>query len=298
MNHKHHQGHHHDSYDLGKHGAKVGIYVNICLFLFKLFAGISGKSHAMVADALHTATDFITSIGVYVGFKIAQKPPDKEHPYGHGRAESIVAKIISIVLIICGLKVAFDSARLIISRDLHIPHQIALWAAVFSIVVKEGLYRYTFKIGDKIQSNSLKADAWHHRSDALSSIAALIGISGAKLGYPILDPIAGLTVALFVVKAGFQIFRTAYEELMDAALPADKINEIKNMTIEIDGVKRIKDIKGRKSGIDIFIDMTIEVNKSISVEEGHAITEKVRDRVLKDLHGAKDVLIHVEPFLK
>ncbi len=297
MSHKHHHNHNSHSYDLGKHGAKVGIGVNVVLFIFKLFAGIFGKSHAMVADALHTATDFITSIGVYVGFKIAQKPPDKEHPYGHGRAESIVAKLVSIVLIIGGLKVAFDSTRFIITRDFYVPHQIALWAAVLSIFIKEGLYRYTLKIGQKIQSNSLKADAWHHRTDALSSIAALIGIGGARLGYPILDPLAGLIVSIFVVKAGLQIFRSAYEELMDAALPVNKIDEIKKMSMDIEGVKRIKDIKGRKSGIDIFIDMTIEVNKSMSVDEGHAITEKVKNRVLNNLQGAKDILIHVEPFL-
>jgi cation diffusion facilitator family transporter len=290
--------HNHDEdYKVGRHGAKVGIVVNVVLFVFKLFAGIYGKSHAMVADALHTATDFITSIGVYIGFKIAQKPADKDHPYGHGRAESIAAKLISLVLIMGGLKVALDSVRAIISQDLKTPHAIALWAAVISIIVKEGLYRYIVKIGRDIQSSSLKADAWHHRTDALTSIAALIGIGGARVGFLILDPLAGLTVSLFVIRAGAKLFYTAYEELMDAALPGGMIERIKDLSMQVEGIKRLKDIKGRKMGIDIFIDMTIEVDKAMSVEDAHLITAKIRRNVLKNLRGAKDIFIHVEPFL-
>jgi len=287
---------HHEDYKIGRHGAAVSIGTNILLFLFKIFAGIFGRSHAMIADALHTATDFLTSIGVFIGFKIAQKPADTEHPYGHGRAESIVAKLISLILILGGFKVAFDSIRVIILQETGVPHEVALWAAIISIIIKEGLYRYTYKIGNKIQSNSLKADAWHHRTDALSSIAALIGIGGARLGYPILDPLAGFAVSIFVIKAGLYIFHTAYEELMDAALPAKMLDDIKRLSMNIDGVMRIKDVKGRKMGIDILIDMTIEVNKDISVEEAHTITAKVRRNVLKNLRGAKEILIHVEPF--
>lgn len=287
---------HEQDYNIGRHGATVGITVNIILFIFKIFAGIFGRSHAMIADALHTATDFLTSIGVFIGFKIAQKPADVEHPYGHGRAESIVAKLISLILILGGIKVAFDSIRVIILQEAGIPHEIALWAAIISIIVKEGLFRYTYRLGTKIQSNSLKADAWHHRTDALSSIAALIGIGGARLGYPLLDPLAGFAVSIFVIKAGLGLFHTAYEELMDAALPRKMLDEIKRLSTEIDGVKRVKDVKGRKMGIDIFIDMTIEVDRNITVEESHTITAKVRRNILKNLQGAKDIFIHVEPF--
>lgn len=287
---------HEEDYKIGKHGATVGISTNLLLFILKFFAGIFGRSHAMIADALHTATDLLTSIGVFIGFKIAQKPADAEHPYGHGRAESIAAKLVSLVLILGGLKVAFDSTTAIILQQLNIPHEIALWAAIVSIIVNELLFRYAYKLGDKIQSNSLKADAWHHRSDALSSITALIGISGARLGYPILDPIAGFAVSLFVVRAGLRLFHTAYDELMDAGLPKKMINNIERLTLKIEGVKRVKDIKGRKMGIDIFVDMTIEVDKMISVEEAHIITIKVRRNILKNLQGAKDIFIHVEPY--
>lgn len=287
---------HNHNYDIGKKGAKVGIGVNLVLFIFKFFVGVFGRSHAMMADALHTGTDTLTSIGVYIGFKIAQKPADADHPYGHGRAESIAAKIVSLVLLLGGFKVAFDSARVIIAHDLHVPHEIALWAALVSIVVKEGLFRYTDLLGKKIQSGSLKADAWHHRTDALSSVAALIGIGGARLGYPILDPLAGFAVALFVIKAGLELFRTAYDELMDAALPARILNKVRSLSMRVDGVKRVKDVKGRKMGIEIFIDMTIKVNKNISVKDGHTITVKVRRDILKNIQGAKEILIHVEPF--
>ncbi|NQT06135.1 MAG: cation transporter [Candidatus Omnitrophica bacterium] len=287
---------HDEDYNTGRHGAVVGIVTNTLLFGFKLFAGIFGRSHAMMADALHTATDSITSIGVFIGFKIAQKPPDEEHPYGHGRAESIAAKIVSLVLILGGLKVAFDSSIVIINRDFHVPLQVALWAAVISIVIKEWLFRYTYRIGNKIQSNSLKSDAWHHRSDALSSIAALIGITGARMGYPILDPIAGLAVSVFVIKAGLRLLHTAYDELMDAALPKKTLEKIRELSGCVEGVKRIKDLKGRKMGIEIFIDMTIEVDKSMSVEEAHLITVKIRRSCLNNIQGAKDIFIHVEPF--
>ncbi len=287
---------HGEDYDIGRRGAKVGITTNILLFVFKLFAGIFGQSHAMVADALHTATDFLTSVGVFIGFKIAQKPADTEHPYGHGRAESIAAKLVSLILIAGGLKVAFDSIRVIITQDLRVPYQIALWAAIVSIVVKEGLFRYIYRVGNKIQSNSLKADAWHHRTDALSSVAALIGIGGARMGYPILDPLAGFAVSIFVVRAGITLFHTAYDELMDAALPRKMLDKIKDLSMQTESVKRIKDIKGRKMGIDIFVDLTIEVDKSMSVEDAHVITAKIRRNILKHLQGAKEILIHVEPY--
>ncbi len=289
---------HHDDYRIGSHGAIVGIGVNTALFIFKFFAGIFGRSHAMLADALHTATDSLTSIGVLIGFKIAEKPADAQHPYGHGRAESISAKLVSLVLILGGFKVAYDSMKVIILQEFTTPHQIALWAAVLSIIIKEGLFRYTHRLGKRIDSSSLKADAWHHRSDALSSIAALIGITGARLGFPILDPLAGFIVSIFVVKAGLGLFRTAYEELMDAALPRDMIKRIEDLALDVEGVKRVKDIKGRKMGIEIFIDMTIEVDKDMTVSNAHTITSKIKRSVINDVHSIKDILVHVEPYEK
>ena len=288
---------HDDHYKKGEHGALIGILVNLGLFFFKGFAGIFGASHAMVADALHTASDLVTSIGVLIGFRIAKQPADAEHPYGHGRAESIMAKLIALALIMMGLKVAYDAVRVIALQDFTVPRQIALWAAIVSILVKEALFQYTYHIGKKISSTSLMADAWHHRSDAISSVAALIGIGGARwLGITILDPIAALVVAILVVKIGFSTFHKAYDELMDASLPKEVMGQIHGLTREIKGVKRIKNIKARKLGIDVFIDMTIDVEPRMSVEEAHKITDQIRRNILYKLTSTKDILIHVEPY--
>ncbi len=287
--------HSHD-YDKGRHGAKIGITANTLLFAGKLAVGVLGRSQAMLADALHTAADAFTSLGVYIGLKIAQKPPDAEHPYGHGRAESIAAKLISFALILAGLKVAFDSALYIIRRDYAVPHAYTLAAAVISIIVKEWMFRYTYAIGRKIQSGSLKSDAWHHRTDALSSVAALIGITGARMGLPVLDPLTGIAVSIFVIKAGLRLFHEAYDELMDAALPGDIIGNIRKLAMDIEDIRGVKDIKGRKMGIDIMLDMTIEVDGGMSVEKAHIITARIKRSVLRNVYGAKDVLIHVEPY--
>ena len=285
-------------YKIGERGTIVAILVNIFVFVFKAFAGIVGRSHAMMADALHTISDLFTSFAVLIGFKIAQKPPDLHHPYGHGRAESIASKVVSLVLIALGVKVAINSFRAMFFDALVTPHQIALWAAVGSIVIKEALYRYSFWLGEKISSTSLKADAWHHRSDALSSIAALIGIGGARLGYPILDPLAGVIVSVLVIKAGVEAFHTAYDELMDAAPPKELLSKIKTLTFQVKGVKAIKDIKARKLGLEMLIDMTIDLDKKLSVEDSHLITDRIKHNILENIQGAKDILIHVEPYIE
>jgi cation diffusion facilitator family transporter len=291
-----HGNHHNDSYRQGERGAIVGIFTNLGLFFFKGFAGIFGSSHAMVADALHTASDLLTSIGVLIGFKIAKQPADAHHPYGHGKAESIMAKLVSLTLIIWGAKIAYDAIRVIVAQDFIVPHRIALWAAVVSILVKESLFQYTRFVGKKISSTSLMADAWHHRTDALSSVAALMGIAGARMGMCVLDPIAGFVVAAFVIKIGFTTFHKAYDELMDASLPESLMGELRKLVWEVEGVKQIKNIKARKLGIDILVDMTVDVEGSMSVEKAHQITAKIRRNILTKMPNAKDVFIHVEPY--
>ena len=214
MNHNHEH-----AYRVGAGGAWVGIVSNIVLFVIKFLAGVFGRSQAMIADAFHTASDAMTSMAVLIGFKIAQKPADSEHPFGHGRAESIAAKIVSLILIFVGLKLVHDSAKILILREAVRPHNIALIVAVISIIVKEITYRQVLLKSKEINSTSLKADAYHHRSDVLSSIAALVGIAGAKMGWTFLDPLAGILVAGFIIKVGTESFHLAYDELMDAAPP-------------------------------------------------------------------------------
>ncbi len=283
------------SYEIGQRSAWLGIISNILLFAFKLFAGIVGRSQAVIADAFHTASDAVTSIAVLVGFKIAKKPADKHHPFGHGRAESIAAKIVSLILILVGIKLVFDSAHILVDKSFQTPGNIALLAAVISIIIKEITYRIVIKASKEINSSSLKADAYHHRSDALSSIAAVIGISGAKLGWTFMDPLAGIVVAGFIIKVGADVFHTAYDELMDAAPPEQLKREIEEIVLKTEGVKKVKRIMVRKSGIELFLEIIIGVDGEKKVKEGHDITNLVEKNIHHSMPYVRQVTVHVEP---
>lgn len=286
----------HRGYEKGERGSLVSVLVNGALFIFKIFAGLVGHSNAMIADALDTLGDMLTSGGMIVGFKIAKRPPDSEHPYGHGKAESIIAKLFAIFLIGLGIKIAYNSVHVMISHKLYVPGRIALVAAIVSIIVKLGLYQYMSLLGKKISSTSIIVYSWNIAFDALSSLAALIGIAGARLGFPIMDPIAALILSVFVIRTGFEGFHRAYDELMDGAPSRAVIDGIREITLKNKNVRAIKDIKVRKMGLDLMIDMTIDVDKDISVEAGHRITDCVRRDILSRIHTAKEVFIHVEPF--
>ncbi|MBD3427018.1 MAG: cation diffusion facilitator family transporter [Candidatus Omnitrophica bacterium] len=286
---------HSDGYKVGQKGAWTGILSNILLFVLKFSAGIFGRSQAMIADAFHTASDTLTSVGVLIGFKIAQKPPDEHHPLGHGRAESIAAKIVSLVLLIVGVRIAYDSAKILITGEMAEPGLVALLAAVLSIIVKEITYRRVIKAGEEINSTSLKADAFHHRSDVLSSVAALIGIAGAMLGKTYLDPLAGVIVGGFIIKMGAENFHAAYDELMDAAPPEEFRRRLENIIIRVKGVKEIKKIMVRKTGIEFFVEAIIGVGAEKTVEEGHLVTMKIKKDIVEQIPNVKDIIVHVEP---
>lgn len=289
----------HHGYEDGERGSLVSAVVNGILFIFKIFAGTVGHSNAMIADALDTLGDTMTSTGMAIGFKIAKRPPDSEHPYGHGKAESIIAKLLAVFLIVLGLKVAYNSIHvMVISHNWYVPGKIALIAAIVSIVVKLGLFQYTHILGNKISSTAMQVYSWNIASDALSSLAALIGIAGARLGFPIMDPLAAFILSLFIIRTGFKGFHRAYDELMDGAPSKAVIDSIREITLKNKNVKAIKDIKVRKMGLDLMIDMTIEVDKDMSVENGHLITDLIRHDILNKIQTAKEVFIHVEPFRK
>lgn len=284
-----------NNYKIGEKNAWLGIISNILLFIVKILAGIFGRSQAMIADAMHTASDALTSVAVVIGFKIAQEPPDEHHPFGHGRAESIAAKIVSIVLILVGADVAYNSGKVLFFGEIPEPGYIAVIAAIISIIVKEYTYRIVFSAGTEINSTSLKADACHHRSDAISSIAALIGILGAKIGQGFMDPLAGIVVAGFIIKMGFESFHVAYDELMDASPPAELKDKIEKAILDLKNVIRVKKIGVRKTGIEFFIEVTIGVAGEKTVKEGHIVTIEVKRAVLKNIQGVRDVTVHVEP---
>ncbi len=286
----------HHGYEHAQRGSIVSLLTNGLLFLFKMFAGLVGHSNAMIADALDTLGDTMTSTGMLVGFKIANRPADADHPYGHGKAESIIAKLLAIFLIILGVKVAYNSIHVMIFHKLYIPGRIALIAAVVSIIVKLGLFQYTNLLGRKISSTAMTVYSWNLASDAFSSLAALIGIGAARLGFPLMDPIAAFILSLLVIKAGIEGFHRAYDELMDGAPAKAVIEGIKNIVSMNDNVRAINDIKVRKMGLDLIIDMTIAVDKNITVEKGHSITDLVKNDILNKIPTAKEVFIHVEPF--
>lgn len=286
---------HKHSYEQGEKGAWIGILSNFLLFLIKISAGILGRSQAMIADAFHTASDALTSLAVLLGFKIAKKPADPHHPFGHGRAESIIAKIVSLILILVALKIAYDSAKILISGDMPTPGLIALVVAGLSILVKEFTYRRVIFLSNKIKSASLMADAFHHRSDALSSVAALVGIAGARLGWTFMDPLAGIVVAAFILRIGIGSFHVAYDELMDAAPPEEFKQKIGEIAKGCEGVAEIRKIMVRKSGIEFFLEITVGVDGEMTVKEGHIVTMKIRRDIFKAVPNVSEIIVHIEP---
>lgn len=274
----------------------LSIIWNIVLTIIKIGAGVLGNSNAIIADGLHSASDILTSIGVLIGNKISKSPNDKEHNYGHEKAETLVALLLSIVLIFVALKIGYGGIISLLNVDkIKVPTILPLIVSVISILIKEYQYRITIKVANKINSPALKADAWHHRSDALSSIAAFIGIGGALLGFKALDPIASIVVALFVAKVGFDILKDSANELMDYSIDEDQEKQIVNIAENTDGVINLGEIRTRKHGATAYVDLTICVNKNLTVFEGHEIATKLEKRIINEMQFVKGITVHVEP---
>ena len=275
----------------------ISILLNIGLTMLKILAGILGNSTAIIADGLHSASDIITSFGVLIGNKISRKPRDDEHQYGHEKAESLVSFTLAAVLIGIALKIGYDGFKELINiNNILVPNVLPLVVALISIAVKEYQYQITIRVAKRNNSSVLKADAWHHRSDALSSIAAFIGIGGAMLGFKILDPIATIIVAIVVVKVGINILKSSCDELMDSSISKEDIREIKLLIDNNENVYGIKDFKSRKYGSVAYIDMSIFIDKSKSLEEAHDIADKLERNIISNLGYIKEINIHTEPF--
>lgn len=275
----------------------VSIISNCILSILKLLAGIIGRSQAMISDSIHSISDVFSSIIVIVGAKISNKERDKEHPYGHERIECIFAVVLAITLFITGLFIGYKGINTIINNhNIIVPGIIALIAAIVSIIVKELMYWYTIKYAKMIHSTSLKADAHHHRSDALSSIGSLIGILGAKLGFPMLDSIASVIICLFIFKAAFDIFMDAMNQMIDHSCKDETIKEYTNTILSIKGVKEIDVIRTRIFGTKVFIDLEISVNSRLSLIKAHNIAEEVHDSLEQTYPEVKHCMIHVNPY--
>lgn len=275
---------------------------NILLTIFKFIAGFVGLSAAMVADAVHSLSDLLTDAIVLVGVHLGVKPADQDHPYGHGRFETFAAMIISIALILVAVFIFINGLKSIISviqgNIIQKPGIIALIMAAVSIIAKELMYQYTVYVGKKVKSMAVISNAWHHRSDAFSSIATLIGIGGAVLlgnKWVILDPIAALLVSVFIVIIGIKIAKTAYDEMMDKALPEEDIEKIKDICLKTKGVKNPHDIKTRKIGFRLSINLHIDIDKDTSFIEVHNMTSEIEKNLKNSFDEEIYINIHPEP---
>lgn len=276
----------------------VSIIGNALLSLFKMLAGIIAHSSAMVSDAIHSMSDVFSSIIVIIGVKISSKASDKDHPYGHERFECVSAIVLSIILLISGLFIGYNAIERIVSGDtnsLVIPGRLALIAAIVSIVAKEAMFWYTRFHAKRLDSGALMADAWHHRSDALSSIGALVGIIFARMGYPIVDTIASLVICLFIIKAAYDIFKDAINKMVDRSCSAETEQEIVACAEKQTGVIKVDLINTRMFGNRIYVDIEICANRDITLAESHDIANNVHDAIETTFTKVKHVMVHVNP---
>lgn len=272
----------------------VGIVCNAVLTVFKLVAGIVAHSSAIVADAVHSASDILGSLIVMIGAVFSHKAADASHPYGHEKLECIASILLGNILVVVGAAIGYAGVMKIIRGEtLAAPGVLALIAAVVSIVVKEGLYWYTIAAAKRIRSVSLKAEAWHHRSDALSSIGSFAGVLGARLGVPILDPIASIVICLFIFKVAYGIFRESIDRLVDRACDADTVAAMRKTMLRTPGVVRVDDLKTRLFGSRTYVDAEIAVDGALPLRDAHVIAEAVHHELERDYPDVKHSALHM-----
>lgn len=276
----------------------VSIIVNLLLSAGKLVAGIVAQSGAMISDAIHSVSDVFSTIIVMIGVKMSSKEADKEHPYGHERMECVAAIILAMVLMATGILIGYDGIEKIIYvsvADLTIPGFPALIAAIISIIVKEMMFWYTRYHAKIIDSGALMADAWHHRSDALSSVGALFGIVGARMGFPVCDPLASVIICIFIGKAAIEIFQDAVNKMVDHNIGEELEDEIKKQILNNKGVDKIDLLRTREFGNRIYIELEISVDGKLSLIDAHEIAKEVHDDIEKTFPKVKHIMIHVNP---
>ena len=276
----------------------ITIIGNVALSVLKLIAGIWAHSSAMISDAIHSASDVFSTIIVIIGIKLAAKEPDKEHPYGHERMECVAAIILSMILFITGLGIGLEALETILDGNydsIQVPGMLALVAAIVSIVSKEAMYWYTRFHAKRIDSGALMADAWHHRSDALSSIGALIGIGGAMMGFPVMDAVASLVIFVFVVKAAYDIFMDAIDKMVDKSCDDETEQQIFDCVMKNKDVMGIDMLQTRIFGNKIYVDVEILVNGTYTLQKAHEIAEDVHDEIEENFPKVKHIMVHVNP---
>ncbi|MEX2129980.1 MAG: cation diffusion facilitator family transporter [Pseudohongiellaceae bacterium] len=274
----------------------IGMYLDLVLGAAKIVGGVFGSSYALIADGIHSLSDAATDIFVLVVSHFAHDAPDQEHPYGHGRFEAIGTVFMGMVLFAIASIILFDSVLRLINRDeIPVPARAGLLLAAASIAGKEWIYHYTMRTANKLNSSLLRANAWHSRSDAISSIAVLIGLLGAQQGLPWLDVVAAIFVALIIAKIGFELCLDALKELVDTAIPVARQQQIRDCIMKIQGINEVHSLRSRKSGTTVLLEAEVLVNPRISVSEAHRLAETVRLAIIDTFTDINDVIIHVDP---
>lgn len=275
----------------------IGAVMNGVLILLKFFSGIFGHSQALIADAVHSVSDLFTDAVVLFGIKLGRREPDESHPFGHARIETLASAFVGFALIVTAVLLGVDAAQNIYNKTEYHPKGLALIGAAISIAVKEGLYHYTVYTGRRIKSDLVIANAWHHRSDALSSVAVLLGVAGTLLkpSWHVLDSYAALLVSFFIVKVGLDIFKNTLREFVDTAPHPDVLKTINTCIRNVEGVIDTHDIKVRTSGGLYQMETHIVVDGALTVVEGHRIAKSVENCLIEEISGLGQVIVHVDP---
>ena len=275
----------------------IGLFINFILAGLKFAAGVWGKSQALVADAIHSLTDLTTDAAVIAGSHYWERPPDDDHPYGHRRLETLVTAFIGIMLAAAGIGIGWKAVSTLQHKIVSPPGWIAVLAALVSIVCKEAMYRWTARNGKRLKSAALAANAWHHRTDALSSLPVLIAVAGARLfpSWSFLDRIGAVVVSIFIIHASLKIIWPALSELIDAGVPAETLKKIREIAHINENVQQVHDIRTRYISTSVQVDLHIVVQGSLTVRQGHDIADDVRHRIIANIPEILDVVVHVEP---
>ena len=279
--------------------ARCTIPVNIALTAFQMFAGIFAGSVAMVSDAMHSLSDIMGTLVAVIGIKLANRKADKDHPYGHERLECVAAVIMAFILFAVGALIGWNGIENIVMgnhEELAVPGVLALIAAVVGIIVKEFVFRYTIAAANKINSDALRADAWHSRSDALTSIGSFAGILGARMGFPVLDSVAAVVISLFIIKVAFGIFKNAVEKMTDRACDDEFVEELRNVVQAQPGVKGVDQIRTRLFGDKVYVDIEISADSRLPLSEAHDTAQRVHDVVESTYANIKHCMVHVNPY--
>ncbi len=286
------------SVETGLRLSKIALLINALLAAAKIIGGILGNSYVLIADGIESTADIFSSVVVWGGLRLAVKPADEDHPYGHGKAESVARIIVALLLLGAAILIAVQSVHEILT-----PHKAPAWFTLplllVVIAVKETLFRFAFREGSALESTALKGDAWHHRSDALTSAAAFVGIAIALVGgpgYESADDWAALLACGVIAWNGLRFLRSALDELMDASVSPETVAQVRQLAADVDGVVGIDKCRIRKTGLHLALDIHVVVDGGLTVRRGHEIAHQVKDQLLQSQHRINDVIVHIEPF--